>query len=54
MVDFISIIQAVMQQTPMPLGIAQHHLGVSWLMQWYFKVLKKTLISLGEKVIVPI
>lgn len=54
MVDFISITQAVMQQISILLGIPQHHLGLSWLMQQYSEVLEKTLIALGEEGIVPI
>lgn len=54
MVDYILITQAVMQQTPILLGIVQYHLVLSWLMQQYSKVLKETLITLGEEGIVPI
>lgn len=46
MVDYISITQAVMQQISTLLGILQYHLGLSWLIQQYSKVLKRTLFAL--------
>lgn len=54
MVDYISVTQVVMPQTPILLGIVQYHLGLSWLMKQYSKILKETLIALGEEGIVPI
>lgn len=54
MVDYILMTQAVMQQIPILLDIVQYHLVLSWLIQQYSKVLKETLIALGEEGIVPI
>lgn len=54
MVDYISVTQAVMQQTLVLFGIVQHHLGLSRLMQQYPKMLKEALIFSGEEGIDPI
>lgn len=54
MVDYISVTQAVMQQTLILFGIVQHDLGLSRLMQQFSKMPKEALIFSGEEAIVPI